>query len=276
MESVKTVWATKKCISGYGSGSGDGYGSGSVYGDGDGYGSGYGYGDGSGDGSGYGSGDGYGSGSVYGDGDGYGSGYGYGDGSGYGSGSGDGSGYGSGSGDGSGDGSGYGSGDGSGYGYGSGGKIAIETINGSRVYHVDDLATVIDHIHGNCASGRLLNKDLTFEKCYICKTDDNRYYAHGKTLHEARKALQDKVMQNMSIENRIASFKAAYPDVTIKIPANELNDWHYILTGSCSFGREQFCKSENIDLDQDSFSTIEFVNLTGNNYNGHIIKKLLE
>ena len=62
--------------SGYGYGSGDGYGSG--YGDG--YGSGY--GDGSGDG--------YGSGYGDGDGDGYGSGYGDGYGSGYGSGSGDG------------------------------------------------------------------------------------------------------------------------------------------------------------------------------------------
>jgi hypothetical protein len=55
-------------LSGYGDGSGDGYGSGSGSGSGYGDGSGYGYGYGDGYGSGYGDGDGYGSG--YGDGDG--------------------------------------------------------------------------------------------------------------------------------------------------------------------------------------------------------------
>jgi len=148
--------------------SGSGYGSG--YGDGDGYGSGYGDGYGSGSGSGFGYGSGYGSG------DGYGSGSGYGDGSG----DGDGYGYGDGSGDG------YGSGYGSGYGDG------IKTFNGDKVYIIDDIPTIIKHIHDNVAKGYILNDDFTLTKTFVAK--ENGKFAHGETLHDAFASLQENCM----------------------------------------------------------------------------------
>lgn len=103
----------------------------------------------------------------------------------YGYGSGDGSGYGYGDGDGSG----YGSGDGSGDGSGSG--DGIKTFNGDKVYIIDDIPTIIKHVHDNVAKGYILNDDFTLTETFVAKR--NGKFAHGETLHEAFASLQEKL-----------------------------------------------------------------------------------
>ena len=209
----------------------------------------------------------------YGSGDGSGDG----DGSGYGSGDGDGSGYGSGYGDGSGDGdgSGYGDGYGSGYGdgYGSGYGDGIKSVIGNKVYMVDNMPTLIYAVKGNIAQGGILNNDLTITPCWIVKGENK--FAHGEILHDAFEALQNKLFQDYSEKERIAKFKETYPDADLKIPAKELFEWHNRLTGSCKMGRLSFAKDNGIDIENDSFTTKEFVALTKHSYGGDIIKKLL-
>ena len=229
--------------------------------------SGYGYGDGSGDGSG----SGYGDGSGDGSGSGYGSGYGDGYGSGYGDGYGSGSGYGDGSGDGSGSGNGYGYGDGSGDGYGDG--SGIKTFNGDKVYIIDDIPTIIKHIHDNVAKGYILNDDFTLTKTFVAK--ENGKFAHGETLHDAFASLQEKLYDDSTEEERIEAFKKHFPDFTKKVSAKELFYWHHVLTGSCKQGRLSFCINKGIDIEKDSFTIYEFIELTKESYNGDIIKKLL-
>ena len=207
-------------------------------------------GDGSGDGSGYGSGDG--------SGDGYG--YGSGDGSGYGSG--DGSGYGDGSG------SGDGSGDGSGYGDGSG----VNMFNGDKVYIIDETPTIIKSVRDNIAKGYILNGDFTLTPTFIVKDDGK--FAHGETLHEAFFALQEKLYDNSTEEERLEAFRAHFPDFAKKISAKELFHWHHVLTGSCKQGRLSFCTNKGIDIDKDAYTIHEFIELTQDSYGGHIIKKL--
>ena len=219
-------------------GYGSGYGSGSGSGDGSGSGSGYGYGDGYGDGSG--SGDGYGSGygDGDGDGDGYGSGYGYGD----------------------------GSGDGSGDGYG------IKSINGNTIYIVDNIPTIITNVKGNIAKGFILQFDLSLTPCFIVK--ENNLFSHGNTLHDAFESLQEKLYDNSTEEERINKFKEHFSNFSKKYSAKELFIWHHILTGSCKFGRESFCRNNGIDINNDRFTIYEFIELTKNSYSGDIIRKL--
>nr|DAK04964.1 MAG TPA: hypothetical protein [Caudoviricetes sp.] len=230
----------------FGSGDGDdsGYGSGSGYGDGSGYGSGYGYGDGSGYGNGSGSGFGYG------DGSGYGYGYGYGNGSGYG----------------------YGYGSGYGYGNGSGSGYGLNSINGKKIYMVDDIATTISHIHGNTAKGTIVNSDLAETPCYIVK--EGRYFAHGNSLAEANAALQDKLFEEMPAEERIAEFWK-YHKKGVKYPTKDFFGWHHELTGSCLMGRQQFAKDHGVDLEGE-MTVEEFIALTKNAFGGEIIKRLEE
>ena len=80
----------------------------------------------------------------------------------------------------------------------------------------------------------------------------------------------------MPEEERIAKFKEQYPDKNVKIPAIELFDWHNRLTGSCEMGRRNFAQQHGIDIEHDSFTVVEFVNLTKDDYGGHVIAKILE
>lgn len=223
----------------------------------------YGYGNGYG----YGKGDGYG----YEKGDGDEEGNGYGNGNGNGNGSGDGYGYGSGNGDGDR----YGNGFGSGFGNGSeGAGYGIKIFNNQNVYQIDDIATIISSIRNNIAKGFILQSDFTLTPCYVVKQDN--YFSHGSTLKEAFESLQEKLYKNTSLEERIIKFKNKFTDFNTKYPASELFIWHNILTGSCKMGRESFAKDHNINIQTDTFTIYEFIELTKDSYNGGNIKLLLE
>ena len=226
---------------GCGNGNGNGYGNGD--GNGNGNGNGYGYGDGYGDGCGYGSGDG--------DGCGYGSGYGCG----YGSGSGDGCGYGDGYGDGCGDGSGSG----------------IEELDHQKVYKIDGVQTIIDSVHSNYAKGKILNGDLTTKDCFIAKCGN--YFAHGETLKKALEDASEKYNENKPLEERIKEFNEKFPGDNVFYSGSELFSWHHILTGSCLFGRQQFCESKGLDI-KDKYTIKQFISLTENAFGSDEIKKL--
>ncbi|WP_308247723.1 hypothetical protein [uncultured Prevotella sp.] len=216
-----------------------------------------------GSGSGYGSGYGYG----YGSGSGYGSGYGYGSGSGYGSG------YGSGDGSGSGSGSGDGSGDGYGSGSGSGDGSGVKEVNGDTVYIVDNVPTIIKSVRDNIAQGFVLQSDLTLKPCYIVK--EQNMFAHGDTLHDAFTALQEKLYDDSTEEERIEAFYKKFPEYDTSYPNRDLFAYHHVLTGSCRMGRESFCLSKGIDLDGTT-TVREFVELTKGSYGGDVICKLPE
>ena len=217
---------------------------------GDGYG--YGYGDGYGDGYGYGSGDGSGYGDGYGDGTGYGYGYDYDSGSGYG--------YD------------YDSGSGYGYDYDSGYGDGVKTFCGENVYLIDGVQTIIESVRGNVVKGYILQSDLTITRCFVVKENDK--FAHGSTLREAFEALQEKLYDGSTEEERILKFKEHFQDFSKKYPARELFVWHHVLTGSCKAGREAFCRDMGIDVNKDEFTVYEFIGLTKNSYGGKTIKKL--
>ena len=182
-----------------------------------------------------------------------------------GSGSGDGYGYGDGSG--SGDGYGDGSGDGSGSGDG------VKEINGDTVYVVDDVPTIIKTVRANIAQGFILQRDLTLKPCYIVK--EQNMFAHGDTLHEAFSALQEKLYDDSTEEERIEAFRKKFPEYDTPYPNRDLFAYHHVLTGSCRMGRESFCQDKGIDLDG-STTVREFIELTKGSYGGDVICKLPE
>lgn len=209
-------------------------------------------------------------------------------GDGLGSGTGDSSGYSDGAGYGGGYGSGYGSdmcyGNGRGYGCGvsyhhnsdsdsgAGYGGGLNIINGKKVYMVDGILTTISHIHGNIAKGTIVNKDLTETLCYIVKEGEN--FAHGKTLAEANAALQNKLFNDMPIEERLAAFWKCHKK-GIKYPTKDFFEWHHKLTGSCLMGRQQFAKDHDVDLEGE-MTVAEFIALTEDSFGGDIIRKLEE
>ena len=142
---------------------------------------------------------------------------------GFGNGYGKGNGYGNGSG-GGGNGVGNGIGNGIGFGksndYGKGG--GIKSINGYDVYKVDNTPTIFTHIHDNIAKGYILERNVILKPCYIVK--GNGYFAHGETLKEAQSALEEKILDNMDIEEKIKLFKEKFPDVNKKYTVSKMID----------------------------------------------------
>ena len=211
----------------------------------------------------------------------------YGYGSGYGSGRGSGGGYGWGFGDGSGRGSGGGNGDGSdccyrwgyedgnrdGYGWGFGDGSGVKDINGNHVYIVDGIQTIIKSVRSNIAQGFVLQSDLTLKPCYIVK--ERNKFAHGDTLHDAFSALQEKLYDDSTEEERIEAFRKKFPEYDTPYPNRDLFAYHHVLTGSCRMGRESYCKDKGIDLDG-STTVREFIELTKGSYGGDVICKLPE
>ena len=124
-------------------------------------------------------------------------GYGYGNGYGYGYG------YGNGNGDGYGYGNGYGDGNGNGYGDGYGNGNGIKQINGLDVNIIDDIPTVLTEIHGNVAKGFILENNVILRPCFVVREGDE--FAHGDTLHDAYRSLQEKRYGNSTTDERIVS-----------------------------------------------------------------------
>ena len=193
-------------------------------------------------------GDGYGSGDGVGDG--YGVGYGYGDGYGVGVGVGDGDGY----------------GDGYGFGYG------VDALDGQRVHMIDGVPTVIHAVRGNIARCGIMQQDWSLKPCWVARVGD--CFAHGATVHEAWHDAQAKHTQRMPVEERISMFNEQFPDRDKPVAVKTLYDWHGILTGSCRMGRNEFAKSHDIDLVNDTMTVNEFIRLTADSYGGDVIKQL--
>lgn len=205
-----------------------------------------GYGDGSGYGSG--SGDGYGDGYGDGDGYGYGSGYGYG----YGSGSGSGYGYGDGSGDGSGDG--------------------LKTLCGEPVYMIDGVPTIITGLRGSVAMGFIVMTDLSKRKTFVVKGGGK--FAHGEDLHAAQAALEEKLFDDMPVEEKLEAFREQFTPGEAYTVA-DFYDWHHRLTGSCTQGRDAFAQDHELSMN-DAMTPEEFIDLTKDAFGGRIIRQLAE
>lgn len=164
-------------------------------------------------------------------------------------------------------------GDGYGCGYGNGCGDGIKIFNGTDVYMIDDVPTVITVICGNVAKGYILADDLTLKPCYVAKQDDK--FAHGDTLEKAMHDLRDKLFDDMSEDERIDAFIDAHGE-NRAYPNTDLYEWHHRLTGSCELGRRQFAKDKGIDIEHGSMTVTEFIELTENAYGGEVIRRLKE
>nr|DAW64067.1 MAG TPA: Sulfur globule protein [Caudoviricetes sp.] len=205
-----------------------------------------GYGNGSGDGDGSGNGDGYGDGSGNGDG------YGYGDGSG--------------------DGYGYGYGYGSGYGYGYGSGYGLKTLCGEPVYMIDGVPTIITGLRGSVAMGFIVMFDLSKRKTFVVKGGGK--FAHGEDLHAAQAALEEKLFDDMPVEEKLEAFREQFTPGEAYTVA-DFYDWHHRLTGSCTQGRDAFAQDHELSMN-DAMTPEEFIDLTKDAFGGRIIRQLAE
>ena len=176
-------------------------------------------------------------------------------------------GYGYGDGDGSGHGYGDGYGDGSGYGDDDG--YGVKEFSGHKVYNIDSVSTLIYAVKGDVAKGATLQKDMSLKDCWIAKR--GTFFSHGDTLHEAVEAVEAKWRENRPISERIAEFMKTHP--ALDEPYGDLFEWRHVLTGSCEFGRRQWCEEHGYKP-TDSITLRTFLTETAGDYGGDVIRQV--
>jgi hypothetical protein len=164
-----------------------------------------------------------------------------------------------------------------GHGYDVGSGYAFSSIDGikfnkQRVWNIDDIYTIIKSIHGDVGSGYILNQDFTLEKTFICK--GHGYFAHGKTIKEARESLEEKIFDDMDVEYKLEEFRSKFKKGK-QYSGHDFFTWHHNLTGSCLQGRNNFVENKGINLD-DKFTVKEFLEIVKGSYGWSVLKKLVE
>jgi hypothetical protein len=139
---------------------------------------------------------------------------------------------------------------------------------------VDGVQTAFDNIKGNIAKCRILQADMTFKPCYVVRIGNS--FAHGETIHEAQRDAMQKHMSDAPEDERLKMFTDKFPTLDTVVTAKELFDWHNVLTGSCMMGRQQWCRDHGVNVETDTFTVKEFIQLTKDSYGGATIKKLIE
>ncbi len=146
-------------------------------------------------------------------------------------------------------------------------------FDGQAVYQIDDVATIIKHTKGAVAKGFILQSDFSLTPCYVVK--GHGYFAHGETLKAAQDALEEKMFDDMDVEEKIKIFIQQFQVGTV-YPAKDFYVWHNKLTGSCEMGRKAFAKDHEIDIEKDSMTVEEFINLTKDSFGGSIIRQIAD
>ena len=155
------------------------------------------------------------------------------------------------------------------FGYGSGG---LARIDGREVHLIDNVPTIIISIHLSLAKGFILDSDLSLAPCYVVK--GNGMFAHGDTPEQAQEALRKKIFENMDTDEAIDKFLEKFKPGE-KYIGHDFFEWHHYLTGSCEAGRKAFVRNHDIDLDN-LYTVEEFIELTENDFEGEVIRKLKE
>lgn len=151
----------------------------------------------------------------------------------------------------------------------------ITEFEGRNVYMVDHVPTCIESVHIGMSLSYAIGFTVeNYWKRYptvVAKVAG--YFAHGDNLRQAVQDAQEKILRNIPIEDRINHFVELYPDIHQLVPNKKLFDAHHYLTGSCFFGRQQFCKGNGINL-ENSMSVADFIRWTCLEYGDDIIHKL--
>jgi hypothetical protein len=80
-------------------------------------------------------------------------------------------------------------------------------------------------------------------------------------------------MESLPLEERLRKFKDAFPRLDTEASCREFYDWHHILTGSCTMGRDEFVKAHGLDMDK-RYTVGYFLDITESAYGGDAIREL--
>lgn len=120
----------------------------------------------------------------------------------------------------------------------------IISVNGNRLHMVNGYLLYITNIHEPWANAEIIKNDLTTQKCYIGKVNDN--YVISDTLHDALIKLREAISTTDDNERDTAkAFVIAHPCYDKEYDWEEMIAWHSMVKTSCAEGRRSFSDYSN-------------------------------
>ena len=150
----------------------------------------------------------------------------------------------------------------------------VVSVDGNKIYIIDEIPTAIDNIKGNIAVGKILQVDLSWKSCYIARVGNS--FAHGETSHDAFNDATAKDLVNMPFAVKMKRFKERFPSLDDTAQVSEFYNWHNTLTGSCKMGRKHWLNEHGYNMDTDISTVKNFLEQTKNDYGSNVITKVLE
>ena len=108
-------------------------------------------------------------------------------------------------------------------------------------------------------------------ECFLAKY--RGFIAHGDSVKTALRDAQEKYLSSFDFDELKEKLLEEFKDKG-SLTVAELFEWHGLLTGSCTFGRQHFQKEHNLK-DTDRLTLTQFVSLTQNDFGGEKIKELI-
>lgn len=146
-----------------------------------------------------------------------------------------------------------------------------------EIFIIDSLPTILTSVKGNLAKGYILRRDMTCTPTYVAKGED--YFAHGTTPRDAYANLEEKILANMDIEEKIEKFKEAFPVTKTTLPKKHsvetFRTWFKNLTGACAQGISTFMEDRGIKEDG-KFTILEFFDTIEDAYAWNSLRDLAE
>jgi len=116
---------------------------------------------------------------------------------------------------------------------------SIKSFNGNDVIMVDGYVLYITHVHEPWAIGEIIKNDLTTQRCYVGRINNN--FVLADNLKDVLEKLRLKIFKSTNIFNDIANaFLYAHPNYNEEYDWDEMVMWHSLDPTSCADGRKKF------------------------------------
>lgn len=116
---------------------------------------------------------------------------------------------------------------------------SIISLNGNKLYMVNDFLLDIKNIHGPWANAEIIKNDFTTQSCYIGKINDK--FVIASSIKEAIDELRELIKETYNNEKDLAkAFVIAHPNYNKEYDWDEMVLWHSITKNSCANGRKEF------------------------------------
>lgn len=117
----------------------------------------------------------------------------------------------------------------------------ILSYNNNKTYFFDGYVVIITHIHKPWIMGEIIKNDLTTQKCYLAKVNNN--VVVSDSIRGVIEGMRLKMTNSKITNDDIAkAFVLAHPDYDKLYDWDEMVSWHTLEPTSCVAGRQKFTK----------------------------------